>query len=120
MRIEFTQTGGIGFFPGLNKPVSIEVEQLDSKDSEELRRLVEASRFFALPASVGTLAPGMADYQHYVLTIADQDRTSTVRILVPVTDPMLLELVHAVQKHVKAALAKARAQITGAAGGKPR
>jgi len=103
MRIEFTQTGGIGYFPGLNKPVTVEVDDLDQEEAEQLKRLVEAARFFELPTAVGAPARGAADYQHDILTVEDGGRRHTVRVLVPIEAPALQELVRAVQKHVKAA-----------------
>jgi len=108
MRIEFSQSGGIGYFPGLNKPVTVEVDQLDSQDAEELKRLIEAARFFDLPATVGAPARGAADYQYYILTIEEKGRRHTVRVLVPVEDQVLDDLVQATQKHVKAARAANR------------
>jgi hypothetical protein len=108
MRIEFAQAGGIAYFPGLNKPVTVEVEHLDKEEAEELKWLVEAARFFALPAAIGAPARGAADYQYYILTVEDGGRRHTVRVLVPVEDPILQELVRAVQKHVKAARAAGR------------
>jgi hypothetical protein len=108
MRIEFAQTGGIGYFPGLNKPVTVDVDRLDQAQAEELKRLVEAARFFDLPDSIGAPARGAADYQYDLLTVEDGGRRHTVRVLVPVEDPILLELVQAIQKHVKAARAEGR------------
>lgn len=110
MRIEFSQAGGIAYFPGLNKPITVEVDQLDVKDAEELKRLVDASHFFALPAAIGIPAKGMADYQFFTLAISDNDRQHSVRILVPVEDPALLDLVQVVQKHVNAIRTKSRAE----------
>jgi hypothetical protein len=108
MRIDFAQAGGIAYFPGLNKPVTVEVDHLPKDEAEELKRLVEAARFFDLPAAVGAPARGAADYQHYILTVEDGGRRHTVRVLVPVEDPVLQELARAVQKHVKAARAAGR------------
>jgi hypothetical protein len=108
MRIEFTQAGGIGYFPGLNKPVTVEVDQLDTEEAEELKRLVAAARFFDRPAAVGAPARGAADYQYSILTVEDCGRQHTVRVLVPVEDPVLHDLVRAIQKHVKAARAAGR------------
>jgi hypothetical protein len=43
MRIECTQGGGLGYFPGLNKAVTIDVDRLDlkcfSKISTEFKSL---------------------------------------------------------------------------------
>ncbi len=108
MRIEFTLEGGIAYFPALSKPVPIEVDRLDKSEGEELKRLVEAARFFDLPATVGEPARGAADYQHYTLTIEAGGRRHTVRVLVPAQDPALRDLLQAVQKQVKAARAAGR------------
>ena len=66
---------------GLNKPITIKVDQLDVKDAEELKRLVDASRFFDLPTAIGVPAKGMADYQFYTLAISDSDHQHSVRVL---------------------------------------
>lgn len=120
MRIEFTQMGGIGYFPALNKPVAVEVDYLDKAEAEELKGLIEAARFFDLPAVVGTPGRGAADYQYYVLSVDDNRRRHTVQILVPAEDPALQELVRAVQKHVKAARSEGRGTTSHPTVGKPR
>jgi hypothetical protein len=83
------QEGGLGYFPGLNKPVAIEVDRLRVSEAEELKRLMEAAHFFDLPATIGSPARGAADYQY-------------------VEDVTLQALMHAVQKQVKAARAVGR------------
>jgi len=103
MRIKFSQTGGLAYLPGLNKPVTIDDDLLEKDDAEELKRLVQAARFFDLPPAVGAPARGAADYQQYGLTVEDGGRQHTVRILVPVDDAPLQELIRAVQQHVKTA-----------------
>lgn len=102
MRIEFAVEGGLAHFPGLAEPVTVDADLLGQDDAEQLRRLVAAARFFDLPAAVGAPARGAADYRQYILTIDDGSRTHTVRVLEPIEDPVLQELVQAVQKHVKA------------------
>jgi hypothetical protein len=101
MRIEFSLDGGVGYFPGLSRPVSVDVAQLNTADAEELQRLIGAARFFDLPATIGAAPRGAADLQHVTLTIEEDGRRNTVRILVPVADPALNDLVRAVQKQVK-------------------
>ena len=108
MRIDFTQGGGLGYFPGLSKPVTIEVDRLGASEVEELKRLVEAAHFFDLPATIGAPARGAADYQYYALTVEDSGRRHTVRIFIPVEDVTLQDLIQAVQKQVKAARAVGR------------
>lgn len=102
MHIELSQTGGVGNFPGLSKPVTLDVDQLEEVEQAELRLLVEAARFFDLPDSMGTPAPGAADYQYFILTIADGEHRRTVRALVPVENVPLRELIQSIRKHLKA------------------
>jgi hypothetical protein len=61
-----------------------------------------------LPATIGAPAQGAADYQYYVLTVEDSGRQHTVRIFIPVEDVTLQDLLHAVQKQVRAARAVGR------------
>ena len=120
MRIKFSQTGGLAYLPGLNKPVTIEVDHLDKGEAEELKRLVQDARFFDLPSAIGAPARGAADYQQYILTVEDGGRQHTVRVLLPVGDVPLQELVRAVQKHVKAARAADRGTPSTPKTRKPR
>lgn len=119
MRIEFSQEGGIGYFPVLNKPVTVEVDRLDGEEAKELKRLVDTSRFFELPTTIGVPARGAADYQYFILTIENDGRRQTVRMLVPIENPALLELIRAVQKHVKALRAGGRRGSSNSTADKP-
>src|SRR5262249_15810735 len=116
MQIKFTQQGGVGYFPGLSKPVTIEVDSLELGEAEELKRLLECAHFFQLAANGGTPPPpGAADYQHYTITIEEGARSHSVRVSFPVKDEVLQNLVSAVQKQVKAARAaeiRSRAEPT--------
>ena len=103
-----------------NKPVTVDVDHLDKEEAEELKRLIDAARFFELPAAVGSPARGAADYQYYIFTVEDGGRRHTVRVLVPVEDPILDALVRMIQKHVKAARAAGRGSPSNPTVGKPR
>lgn len=118
MQIEFSQSGGVAYFPGLQKPVVIDATRLEPAERDELKRLIEAARFFDLPETVGTPGKGAADYQHNVLSIDDNGRRHTVKILVPSEDAAMRELVQTVQRHVKSARAAQRA-ASDPADGKP-
>jgi emfourin len=119
VRIQFAQEGGVGYFPALSKPVTIEIDRLDAGEAEDLKRLVKAAHFFDLPVAIGTPAPGSADYQHYTLTIEDGKRRHTVRILVPVENKAIQDLVSAVQMQVKAARTASRRPPADPTSGKP-
>ncbi|OGB23999.1 MAG: hypothetical protein A3I66_14880 [Burkholderiales bacterium RIFCSPLOWO2_02_FULL_57_36] len=111
MQVEMSEEGGVAYFPGLAKPVSIDVDSMEAGAADQLRQLIEHANFFDLPATVGTPAKGAADYRQYTLTIDDGPRKRTVRIQEPIEDPALNELVQAVRKHVKAARAAMREQL---------
>jgi len=119
VHIQFVQEGGLGYFPALSKPVTIEVDRLDVGEAEELKRLVKAAHFFDLPSAIGTPARGSADYQHYTLTIEDDARRHAVRILVPVENKALQDLVSAVQRQVKAVRTAGRRPPADPKDGKP-
>lgn len=109
MRIEFSQSGGFAYAPGLQRPVRIDAERLQPQEREQLQRLVESARFFELPSSLGMAARGAADCQYDVLTIEDGERRHTVRILAPAGDASVRALLEAVEGHVKTARRAQRA-----------
>ncbi|NDZ17807.1 hypothetical protein C7T35_37855 [Variovorax sp. WS11] len=119
MQIEFSQIGGVAYLPALQKPVVIDVDALSPDAGDELKRLIEAARFFELPSTVGAPKKGAADYQHDVVTVEDNRRRHTVKILIPSEDVALRELVQAIRKHAKATR-MARNTSSGPAAGKPR
>jgi hypothetical protein len=100
--IELSQTGGIGYFPGLSKPDNLDVDLLPEAAQAELRLLIDVVQFFNLPDSIGTPAPGAADYQYVTLKIVDGDHKQSVRVLVPVENKLLRELIQSIRKHLKA------------------
>ena len=99
---------GGAFFPGLAKPVVIDLASLDLEEAARLQALVEDARFFELPPEVGVPKAGAADFQCDTITIDDGTATHTVRALVPIDDPALRALFDAVKAHVKAIRAAAR------------
>ncbi len=72
MRIHFNVEGGLAFFPNLNKPVTIDVDELPPEEAGELEELLDTAKFFDLPKSVGEFAPGAADYRRYKVTIENE------------------------------------------------
>jgi emfourin len=101
MRVQFQSEGGVAFFPGLQKPVSIDVDALPASDADRLRQLVRAANFFDLPAHIGAPPRGAADMRTYTLTIEDGGQRHTVRVAEPITDDALQELVNALQTQVR-------------------
>jgi len=99
MRISFCETGGVAVFPGLSKPRTLEVDALPPPDQQELRGLVEASRFFALPQSEQP-PRSPRGVQHYTLTVSEGEREHTVCLLAPVEAGPLQGLVQCVRRHI--------------------
>jgi hypothetical protein len=102
MRVEFKVEGGLAYFPGLSEPILIDSTVLPEDEAQELRRLVEASHFFERPTSVSAPRRGAADYRQYTITIEDDERHHTVKLIDPVTDHHLQELLHFLQSKAKA------------------
>jgi hypothetical protein len=97
MHVEFTTEGGIAHFPGLSRPVVVDSTALSAEEDAELKRLVEAARFFEQPATVGAPPHGAADYRQYTISVEDDGRRHTVKLADPVEDPALLQLLHFLQ-----------------------
>jgi hypothetical protein len=97
MRIELKTEGGIAHFPGLSKPVVIDSNELSVEEGAELTRLIESARFFERPSTVGTPPPGAADYRQYTITVEDDGQQHTVRLVDPVNDIALQQLLHFLQ-----------------------
>ena len=97
MTIEFSTSGGVAYFPGLAAPVKFDTADLPPDRRATVERLVEEAHFFDQPADPPH-PPRGADYQTYTITIKDGDRTHTVRLNDPITDPALASLVQELQK----------------------
>jgi hypothetical protein len=111
MRISYKMEGGLAHVPVLSEPVPLDTGQMPAKEANELERLIEAARFFELPA---TSAPprGAADYQIHTITIATPERSHTVHLTDPIDDFNVRELVKHLSylraKKIKARLADRR------------
>jgi hypothetical protein len=91
VQITFKTSGGIAYFPGLAAGKTVDVDTLSQDRQDEIRRLLESTKFFDLPARTAT-QPGAADYQTYTIAVSDGDRHKTVAISDPVP-PELARLV---------------------------
>lgn len=92
MRIQFQVSGGFAYFPGLSQPMTIDTNQLSKPEAAELRRLVDAAKFFDLPATASRRR-GAADYRQYTITVEDGSRRHTVDLFDPIEDQNLQALV---------------------------
>jgi len=96
MRVHFQVSGGIGFFPGLAAPRTIDVDTLAEEDRSRLQQLVDDARFFTLPSRIP--APrGASDYHTYDITIEDGARRHRVAVYDPVAPAPLQKLIDALR-----------------------
>lgn len=98
MRIELVQSGGIAYFPGLSRPLVLELDRLDPAAARVLVSRIEAADFFHLPARVGKAPAGAADCQSYRLTLEHAGRRHSVQALIPVQHPELRALIEAIEQ----------------------
>ena len=75
---------------------SFELDGLPAADAQDLRRLIEAARFFSLPESLGTA--GMLDEPQYVVTIESDGRQRTVSVNDGAVPPALRPLLEALSR----------------------
>ena len=87
MRIHFTRSGG---FAGLQLSVSVASDTLPEQDVAELRRLIDESDFFVLPAVLGDSAA--ADQFLYKVTVEQAAQQHTVEVTEDATPAALQPL----------------------------
>jgi hypothetical protein len=102
MRITFESHGGVAFFPGLNRPVLIDTAQLPAEERSKLEGLIQSSRFFTLPGSVGKRPRVGADLREYTLRVEDGKRDYRVRVAEPLDDPKLAQLITELRSRARA------------------
>ena len=56
MRVQFQAEGGVAYFPGLSKPLTIDSRTLSTAQAAQLQKLVDQAKVFALPKVVGRAA----------------------------------------------------------------
>ena len=93
MRIQFQTEGGLGYFPGLNRPLSIDTTKLPPEQASELEQLVRNADIFSRPSEIGGPAPGAADYRTYTVSVDDHDQAHTIELTEPIDDPALRALI---------------------------
>ena len=101
MRVIFTSEGGIAFFPGPSRPVTIDASALTDEERAELDRLIDEAGFFARCGESGKPPKGAADYRRYTITVEEQGRRHTVRASDPLEDPKLRNLIGFMQRKVR-------------------
>jgi hypothetical protein len=101
MRVIFTSEGGVAFFPGLSRPVTIDAAALTDEERNELEHLIDEAGFFTLPSEAGKPAKGAADYRRYTITVEEPGRRHTVKASDPLDDPKLRNLIGFLQRKVR-------------------
>jgi hypothetical protein len=91
MNITFRMEGGIAHFPGLQRPVSIDLESLPEPQRNELSRLLELMNFFALPSERQTTPK--PDCRSYVVTVRTSEQHHTVTFTDPVDNAQAQRLI---------------------------
>lgn len=92
MKVEFQVSGGVGFFPGLAAPRTVDADALPAAERDALHAAVDAAGFFSLPRRLA--APkGAADYRTYQITIEDRGRRHTISVPEPIANPLLQKLI---------------------------
>jgi hypothetical protein len=93
MHIYFKQEGGFAFIPNLAKPKEIDTENLEKEKAEKLVSYVKNANFFQLGDSLGQMPAGAADYFTYTITIKEPGRQKTIKIVEPIADVALQNLI---------------------------
>jgi hypothetical protein len=112
MRVIFEAPAtGVGYFPGLAKPVVIEADRLAEAEARELAELVAGAGFFDRPAPAGAPpARGAADLRRFVVTVEQGGRCRTLHLGEPIDDPGLRRLVRFLEVKANAVRAAAAAR----------
>lgn len=103
MRISHQVSGGLAYFPGLAKSRAIDTCTLTADQADELRQLATAAGFFELPRKLAKVPKGSADVPQHTLTIEDGQRSNTIQIFEPVSNPALAALLSKVQECLREA-----------------
>jgi hypothetical protein len=102
MRISFSRSGGLAAFPGLAAPVTLDTAAMEPAEARALERMVRDLGFSDLPSRVGSARAGAADYRTYEITVEDEGRSHTIRVIEPIADPALQSLVTRLERHRRA------------------
>ncbi|GEO07396.1 hypothetical protein AAE02nite_50600 [Adhaeribacter aerolatus] len=91
MKVYFKPEGGFGFFPGLNKPLELNSEDLPEDEASHLKNLIKEAQLFELSNQPLGTTHG-ADQKKYTIRVEDQDRQHWIQIMDTERDPGLQNL----------------------------
>ena len=103
MKIYFKPEGGFGFFPGLNKPLELNSEQLSPEEASHLQQLIQEASFFDLPEQQPEAKQG-ADQKKYTIRVEDKDQQHWIELHYATINPQLqnlLSYLHQKQREVR-------------------
>lgn len=92
MQVKFQQEGGFAALPGLNRPFTIDSDELTEEQVKQLGDLLVACDFFHLPAKAKARR-GAADYRRYTITVVDGEQQHTAQFVDPVEDQHVQNLI---------------------------
>lgn len=101
MLIQYSVEGGIAYFPGLARPKILDTTDLTNEAATKLHQLISEINFLKLPAEVGTARKGSGDMRIHSITIEEVKHSHTVRIIEPVDDPRLKNLLDTIEQSIK-------------------
>lgn len=87
MRIVFQREGGVAYFPGLARPVNMDLDTMPEEDANSLRQAVYTAHFFDLPRSIGP-RQATPDAYSYTVTVFEGRRRHTVRLRDPIPEEL--------------------------------
>jgi hypothetical protein len=98
MKIQYSEEGGIAFFPGLATPKVINLSDLSGEEAEELQRLISEADFWNLPTLIGSVPKQVPDSRQFIITVEDNNRSHTIKIAEPVGDSQISILLETIRK----------------------
>ena len=98
MKVRFTIDGGIAYFPSLDRPVEILIDDLLPEEAEELMRKLRRARLFG--CSSRAAIEDIPDARRYTVTVEEESgREETLVFQEPVSDPSVSELLAELRWH---------------------
>jgi hypothetical protein len=101
MEVEYSEEGGVAYFPGLSKPKEFNLSDLPAAIADELEQLISRVDFWYLPTTLGSVSKRIADSRLFIITIKDNNRAHSVKIVEPIDDPQIRILLETIQKIIR-------------------
>lgn len=79
MKVYFKPEGGFGYFPGLNKSLELNFDNMTSTEADHLQELIEDASFFDLPSAEPSSIRG-ADQKSYQIRVEEAGRVHGIQV----------------------------------------